>query len=494
MNDWVPEDPRLEQFVLGAVFLDPDDAAVALEELQPLDFSVEKHGKVFEALREMYALGTTIDLLTLVHHLEQSDRLDAFGGKQMAEEYLMSLSNEVVSSANIVAHVRMVKDLSIRRRAGRGYRILAAKSDEPQISTETLLSEGESLILSLSERRFAQGLRPFSSFIGKTLEQLAKVSSGELTGVPTGLKDIDRITGGLQPTDFIVLAGRPAMGKTGLGLSIAWRSAKYHGKKVAFFSLEMGAEQLQQRVLCAWRNVDLHKLRTGKLEAEKFPLFEEALKQLAPIPLHIDDASQKTPLQILSQCKRMKKTFGLDLVILDYLQLGSMDTRPETRAQEVGEFARGCKRVAKDLHIPVIGLAQLNRDVEKRGSIEHRMSDLKESGGIEEAADIVGILDRPEVHHKDAEPGLAKLHIVKFRNGPTGAIPLRFNKESASFSDYIEPSLLEGMEHGRYSPAANRNGPPPAPSQVARRHSGPNVRYPQSASRPPRPGEPGFDG
>lgn len=493
MNSWIPEDHDLERYILGGILLDPDNASVALEELQPLDFAMEKHGKLFETLAEMYTTGRSVDAVTVLQVLEQSGRVDSFGGRDMSHDFLLDLGREVVSVANIASHVRILKDLSIRRKAGRGYMQLFEKCREPKVKTEDILAEGESLVMDLSERRFAQGFLPFSAGVGDALDAAGRAAAGEITGVRTGLKDLDRVTGGLQPTDLIILAGRPAMGKTGLGLTIGWRAAKYYGARVAFFSLEMGRIQLTQRVLCAWRNVDLHKLRTGKLPKEQYPLFEDGVRNLSPISLEIDDASQKTPLQILSQCKRMKKTKGLDLVIIDYLQLGTLESEKETRAQEVDAFAAGCKRVAKDLNIPVVGLAQLNRDVEKRGSTGHRQSDLAE-GGIEKHADIIGIIDRPEVHKKDAEPGLAELHIVKFRNGPTGPIPLRFNKESASFSDYIEPHLLEGVTHGREFTHPDHESADRPLEPAARGRDPGNAQHPKQAYRQPRPGEPGFDG
>lgn len=484
-QEWIPADEAMEKHVLGGILIDVDTASCALEELRPTDFYLAKHGVLFEALGEMYAQSIRIDVLSLRAFLEKTGRLDAAGGP----DYLHEISSEVVSAVPVPGYLPVLKDHAMRRQLVTGGRILLGRATEATNPTAELVAEGETLLLELAERQVAQGLQAHDRIIPATLQQMAKITAGEITGVPTGLTDLDRITGGLQPTDLIVIGGRPAMGKTSLGLTIAWRSAKYHGKKVAFFSLEMGREQLQQRYLCAYRNVDLHKLRTGKLEEEGVRFVAEAVRDLAGLPLFIDDSSRKTPLQILSQCKRMKRSPGLDLVVVDYIQLGSADKEAGSREQEVAAFARGLKALAKDLHIPVIALAQLNRKLEERLVKEPTLADLRESGEIENSADLVILLHRQNYYDPMAEEALAKAIIAKYRNGPTGAIKLRFNKESASFSDYVEPSLMEGMDYGsakNRAPTPPARKDPPVPYRQYSAHSGPHPRGPM-------PGEAGWD-
>ncbi len=486
MNEvWTPADEGMEKHVLGGILFDVETASCALEELKPLDFFLAKHTALFEAMGEMYAQNIRIDLLSLRAYLEKTGRLAAAGGW----EYIREMEAEVVSAVPVPGYLPVIKDHALRRRLIHGGRTLLGRACEASNPTPELVAEGETLLLELAERQVAQGVRTHDQCLPETLLQMAKITAGQITGIPTGLTDMDRVTGGFQPTDLIIIGGRPAMGKTSLGLTIAWRSAFYHKKRVAFFSLEMGREQLQQRYLCAYRNVDLHKLRTGKLEKEDLVRIDEAVRDMAGLSLSIDDSSRKTALQILSQCKRLKRSPGLDMVVVDYIQLGSADKEDSNREQEVAAFTRGLKAMAKDLHIPVVALAQLNRKVEERLVKEPTMADLRESGEIENSADIVILLHRAHYYDPTAEEALAKAIIAKYRNGPTGAIKIRFNKESASFTDYIEPSIMEGM------PDANRTKP--AAAQPARRypprHYQPHQGHGGPHPRGPMPGEAGWN-
>lgn len=482
-----PQAIEVEKHVIGALLLSDPDAQIAFERLTPEDFYLEKHQVIWEGLRTLVLAGQQADFITLEHALIKAGTLQKAGGAA----YLMEIGAEVVSSANIVQHAEIIKEKSQMRRLILGCGKLMDAAYDAESEPASLLGEAESLILSLAEERVAQGLVPFRSIIPETMADLARAASGKLTGVTTGLADLDRITSGFQPTDLILIAGRPAMGKTALGLTIAVNAA-LADEPVAFFSMEMGKKQLQQRAFCAHRNLDLHKLRQGKLTAEEMEMFKASVEALQNIPLYIDDQNAKTPLQILSQSKRMKMQKGLKLIVVDFCQLGRLDKAVDNRALEVGQFAYGLKGIAKELEIPVVGLAQLNREVEKRsgdedGDIEYKQSDLNESGGLEQAADIIGMVHRFEVLKKTAEKGKAKMQLVKYRNGPTGDINLRFNAESASFSDYITPSWMEGAEHAGHhrAPSRTRNEPP-------RNYPGdPGPRY--EPHRPARMGEAGWD-
>lgn len=455
-----PNAIEVEKHVIGALLLDDSDSTVVFERLKPEDFYLEKHQAIFECLCALYAEGKHVTLLSLSDALQKMGLFVKAGG----DAYVMEVSAEVVSTAYMGAHAEIIKEKSILRRLILGTGQIQESAYNPQKAPAEVLGEAETLLLSLADEKYQQGLLSFGAILPETFALMSKNATGTMTGIPTGLRDVDAITGGLQPTDLIVLAGRPGMGKTALGLTMSWKAAKL-GHKVAFFSMEMGKHQLTQRILCAPKNTNLHHIRTNRQTPEDMENIRAAVTELGNIPLYIDDASRKTPLQILSQCKRMKKKHGLDLVLIDYLQLGKLDKETDNRSEYVGEFARGMKAAAKDLEIPFVGLAQLNREVEHRTTRVPQLSDLKESGGIEEAADCVGFLLRPEVYEPTkAEHGLAEIHWAKYRNGPAGEVTaLRFNKESASFSDYIAPTLLEKVEHGRpnnYQRRPARNGAP----------------------------------
>jgi replicative DNA helicase len=441
-----PQAVEVEKHVLGAVFLDPVAAGPALELLTPEDFYLERHAIIWEALLAMAAASTPIDLTTLTDQLRKTNRFEHAGG----DAYLLEISTEVVSAANAGQHAAIIREKSLLRRLALGCNRLVDLAHRTDASAKVAIGEAEKLLLELAEERTTQGLTPWDRITPETLKDLQRAAEGKLTGVPTGLADLNRITCGLQPTDFIILAGRPAMGKTGLGLTISWKSALNHGTKVAFFSMEMGKKQLQQRVFCAHQNLDLHKLR-GQQTPEQLEAFAKSVLAMQGLPLYIDDGNGKTPLQILSQCRRMRLEKGVDLIVVDFCQLGRLDYKTDNRAEEVGDFAYALKGIAKELDIPVIGLAQLNRECEKRsgdenGDISYKLSDLNESGKLEQAADIIGVIHRPEVLSKKAPKGKAQLQVIKYRNGPTGDIDLRFNHESASFSDWVPPTWAEQEE------------------------------------------------
>lgn len=453
-----PQAVEVEKHVLGAVFLDPVAAGPALELLTAEDFYLAKHQVIWEAILAMAAASTPIDLTTLADQLRKMNRFEHAGG----DAYLIEISAEVVSAANVAQHAEIVREKSLLRRLVGGCYQLLDKAHRTDASAKVVIGEAEKLLLELAEERSTQGLVPWDSITAKTLRNLQKAAEGKLTGVPTGFAELNRITCGWQPTDFIILAGRPAMGKTGLGLSTSWRSALHHGTKVAFFSMEMGREQLQLRVFCAHQNLDLHKLR-GQQTKEQLAAFDKSVRTMVGLPLFIDDGNGKTPLQILSQCRRMRLEHGVQLIVVDFCQLGRLDYKTDTRAEEVGDFAYALKGIAKELEIPVIGLAQLNREVDRRGGdemgdISYKLSDLNESGKLEQAADIIGVIHRPEVLSKKAPKGKAQLQIIKYRNGPTGDIDLQFNCESASFSDYVAPAYVEQVELTPIRPGRHYRG------------------------------------
>ncbi len=481
---YVPMSEDAERAILGALFVDAADCGPAFEQLKPVDFGFQKYADIFEVCREVYAAQGAVDLITIIERLSLKQGYT----KDSAKDLILELSAETVSTARIAQHVELVKAYGLRRRFILDTGKLLDLARNPDKKNSEVMGAAESLILSMAEQQVAQGLQPWDTITPNTLITVAKANRKELTGTPTGLRDVDAATGGLQPTDFILLGGRPAMGKTGLGLTMSWRARK----RVAFFSMEMGKEQLQQRVFCAYKNLDLHRMRKGEFTQLELDQFEQSVLALKGLPLFIDDANGKTPLQILSQSKRMKAKGGLDLIVVDFCQLGRLDEQVDNRALEVGRFAYALKGIAKELHVPVLGLAQLNREVDKRngdelGNVAYKLSDFNESGGLEQAADVAMVIHRPEVLSKKAEKGYAQLQVIKYRNGPTGDIDIRFNHESASFSDYVPPSWAEGEPHHERRPSNSRSGNPPPP----RAHGDPGPSF--EPTRPPRPGEAGWD-
>lgn len=478
-----PHAIEVEKHVIGAILLDTD-AHVAFERLNPEDMYLDKHAAIWEGMRTLVVAGETVDYIALSAALKRAGTFEKAGG----DAYLMEIGAEVVSSANVEKHAEIIKEKSLLRRLIHGTTQILASAYDPTRDPAEVLGEAESLLLALADEKYAQGFIKFGAGLPNTFRVLADLAAGKIVGIPTGFRDFDALTGGLQPTDLMVLAGRPGMGKTALALSMAWKAAKL-GKKVAFFSLEMGRDQLNQRILCSPHNINLHKMRT-RPDAESLDKVREAARELAQLPLWIDDASRKTPLQVLSQLKRMKKRDGLDLAFFDYLQLGKLDKEIENRAEYVGEFARGMKATAKDLEIPFVALAQLNRKVEGRTIPIPVLSDLKESGGIEEAADEVGFIHRPWMYDKAEPETLAEIHWAKYRNGPVGEItPLRFNKESASFSDHVPDTWAEEGE----AYASNHRAPSRAPRSPAPQPHHGDPGYGSEPYRGTRPGEAGWD-
>jgi replicative DNA helicase len=479
-----PNSAEVEKHVIGAVLLGDEDAHVAFERLQPDDFYMEKHQVIWEGMRTLVSSGVRVDLITLGDVLRKSGTFSKSGG----DPYMMEVSAEVVSAANVEQHAEIIKEKSLLRKLIAGAIRLQESAFDPEKEAAMVLGEAETLLLSLADEKYAQGFLKFGHILPDTYRMLDDIISGKMTGIPSGFRDFDAITGGHQRTDLMVLAGRPGMGKTAFALSMAWRAAAM-GVKVAFFSLEMGRHQLMQRILCAPKNVSVHKLRTGRLTKEEIELIRHTGNELQKMPLWIDDASRKTPLQVLSQLKRMKKKEGVDLAFFDYLQLGKLDKEVENRAEYVGQFAEGMKATAKDIDISVIALAQLNRKVEGRTNPIPMLSDLRESGGIEQAADEVGFIHRPWMYDKSEPDTLAEIHWGKYRNGPAGEItPLRFNKESASFSDHIPDAWAEEGEK-RASNHRTSKGPQDRAPHDNWGDPGPR----EEPHRPVRPGEAGFD-
>ncbi len=428
-----PQAIEVEKHVIGALFLDSEALGDALEVLKAEDFYLEKHQVIFEAVANLFEKNSPVDLITISENLKKNQKFDVAGG----DAYLMEISSEVVSSANVAQHCAIIKEKALLRTLiGSATRILERAYDGSQEPGEIMdAAEGE--IYAISETTVKQGFIPIKRILSDTFKLIESYSKGEVIGVPTGFKDFDAMTSGFQKTDLIILAGRPAMGKTALALSMLANAAIDYKKTVAFFSLEMGREQLVQRILCRQAQVNMHLLRTGRLPQRDFPRLSIAVGPISEAKVFIDDHPSLNILELRAKCRRLKAQQGLDMIMVDYLQLMQGAGRQENRQQEISQISRGLKGLAKELEIPVVALSQLSRAVEQRGGEgEPKLSDLRESGAIEQDADLVMFVYREEIYNKDAEKGKAKIILAKQRNGPTGEVPLTFISDYASFVNY----------------------------------------------------------
>ncbi len=428
-----PQAVDVEKHVIGAMLLDSEAVSVGLESLTPDDFYLDKHRAIFQAIATLFEKNIPPDIITLADALRKAQQFEKAGG----DAYLMEVSAEVVSSANIAEHCQIVKEKSmLRRLIGSATKILERAYDGTQ-EPALIMDQAEGDIFAISEASLKEGFLPIKSILNDTFKLIESYSKGEIIGVPSGFKELDALTSGFQKTDLIVLAGRPGMGKTALALSILAHAAIDYRKTVAFFSLEMGREQLVQRVLCRQAQVNMHLLRTGKLSQRDYPKLSLAVGPISDSKIFIDDHPSLNILELRAKCRRLKAQQGLDMVMVDYLQLMQGAGRMENRQQEISQISRGLKALAKELEIPVMALSQLSRAVEQRGGDgEPKLSDLRESGAIEQDADIVMFVYRDEMYNKEAEKGKGKIILAKQRNGPTGDVPVTFVSDYAAFTNY----------------------------------------------------------
>ena len=445
----MPSSLEAEQALLGAVILDAAEALPRVLETRLIgdDFFKEGHGEIFKAITSLYDRGEPVDLITVTEALKKRGSLDKVGGPA----YLSELSDSIGVAANVARYARIVIDRSILRRM---ISIASTISEECQGNPQDVsdvLDRAESSIYRVRDERGANSLQRMPDLLGQTFARIEALSNkGEgLTGIPSGFADFDSLTGGFQPSDLIILAGRPAMGKTALALNLALGAAvpalrQKHGDieatAVAIFSLEMGTEQLLQRMMCQTGQLNLGDLRTGRLKPEHIHQLTQAINRLDRAEIFIDDTPAIRVLELRAKTRRLKSQLDsrgikLGLVLVDYLQLMRGSERTDSREQEISEISRALKGLAKELHVPVLALSQLNRRVEDRPDKRPMLSDLRESGAIEQDADIICFVYRPEVYKKDDETlrGKAELIIGKHRNGPTGTVDLRFMSQYSSF-------------------------------------------------------------
>lgn len=421
-----PHSDEVEISVLGSILIDPDAIIVVADFLRPEHFYTEANSKIFKAILDLYEERSPIDIVTLTNKLKKNRDLAKIGGAG----YLAELVNKVPTSANVEKYGQIVKDLSIKRQLISAAAKIADISFDDGFEADEALDKAEMEIFSLSQRHLKQSFIPIKDALSESFDRLDELhkNAGGLRGVPTGFHDLDNMLAGLQPSNLIILAARPGIGKTALSLNIARSVAVDYKIPVGIFSVEMSKEELTDRLLVRQSEIDAWRLKTGKLEEEDFTRFSEAMGILADAPLYIDDTPGISILEMRTKARRLQVEKGLQLLIIDYLQL-VRGRNLENRVQEVSEISMGIKNLARELKIPIIAVSQLSRAVEVRGGNRPRLADLRESGSIEQDADVVMFL-----YHEDEEnPENVTLEISKHRNGPTGIVRLRFVPTRVSF-------------------------------------------------------------
>ena len=430
----VPHNREAEEAVVGAVLINPEVYYDITQFLQPDDFHIHRHRWIWEAYTSLHEQRIPIDLLTLSEELDRRGQLEEIGGRA----YLTALVNQVPTSLNAVSYGHIVESHSIRRRMIAAANSIASVAYNEDLNVDNVMDEAEKAVFNVSERRLRHEVKPIRNVLSEYYDRMDDLArrGDEIYGVPTGFIDLDKILGGLQPSDLLIIAGRPGQGKTGFLLSVAKNAALLHKKHVAVFSLEMSNEQVAQRLIAQQTGIDSQRLRSGRLEGDDWALFTQAIEVMSDTQIFLDDTPAITPLQLRTKCRRLHLEHRLDLILVDYLQLMTGDTRTENRVQEVSYISRNLKVLARELNVPVLAAAQLSRAVEQRADKEPQLSDLRESGSLEQDSDIVMFLYKPEEWENDeAKQGLVKLKVTKHRNGPTGAIGLTFLDKLAKFEN-----------------------------------------------------------
>ncbi|MCX6740544.1 MAG: replicative DNA helicase [Candidatus Parcubacteria bacterium] len=433
-----PQNIEAEQSLLGSLLIDKDAIIRVADLIDAQDFYMDKHKIIYESIIDLFSKRDPIDLLTLANRLTDKGQLELIGGRT----YLVSLSNMVPTSSHVINYAEIVqKKATLRKLLKSASEITEIGYNEDEDVVD-ILDRAEQKLFAVSQGHQKQAFIPINSILNDTFERIDELhkEKGKLRGVPTGFTDLDSLIAGLQKSDLIILAARPSVGKTTLALDIARNVAVKHKIPVGIFSLEMSKEQLVDRLLCAEANVDLWKMRTGRLsdreEDDDFPRIGHALGVLSEAPIFIDDFANANIMDIRTKARRLQMEHNLGLIVLDYLQLMESRYKSDNRVQEISEISRGLKQIAKELNVPILALSQLNRSVETRTPPIPKLSDLRESGSIEQDADIVMFIYRESVYKRDLEldrRNIAEIHIAKHRNGPTGLVKLFFDEQKVSF-------------------------------------------------------------
>ncbi len=438
-----PQNLEAEQSILGALLIDKDAMLKVADILNPAEFYKDAHRLIYEAMLELYAAKEPIDILSLTTKLEEKKLLDNVGGRS----YLAGLSNAVPTSANVVHYAKIVRKKAVLRKLISTAAEIEKLGYEESEEVDKLLDEAESKLFGISQGFLKPEFTPIRNLLSEAFDRIDELhkEKGKMRGVPTGFNALDNKLAGLQKSDLIILAARPSIGKTSLALDIARQVAVKAKTGVAIFSLEMSKEQLIDRMICGQAGVNLWKLRTGRLSDKEVPGQESdftrighAMGILSEAPIYIDDTPFTNVMEIRTKARRLQAEHNLGLIVLDYLQLmeGRGSNNADNRVQVVSEISRGLKSIARELNVPVLALSQLSRQVEQRPRAIPKLADLRESGSIEQDADVVMFIYREEVYKKDTNrPHIADIIIAKHRNGPTGIVPLFFDENSVSFKN-----------------------------------------------------------
>ncbi len=429
-----PNSIEAEQSVLGAMLLDKEAISVAAEILEGEDFYREVHSEIFQAVVSIFNDGEPVDLITLTDRLKSRKTIEAIGGPA----YLAKLMDVVPITHNIGYYAKIVKEKSILRKLIKSSNIIVSKCYDNAEDPASIVDEAEKSIFDISLSRSTQGFIPIKKILASNFDRIEELylNKGKITGVPTGFADLDSKLSGLQKSDLILIASRPSMGKSSLMMNIVQNASVKEKFPAAIFSLEMSKEQLSQRLLCSEALIDAHRLRTGDITEDEWIKLARAMGILSDKPIFIDDTPAITVTEMRAKCRRLKIEHGLGLVLVDYLQLMQGSGRYDNRQQEISDISRSLKALAKELEVPVVALSQLSRAPEMRADHRPILSDLRESGAIEQDADVVMFLYRDEYYHPDTEKrNIGEVIIAKQRNGPTGIVELVWLGQFTKFAD-----------------------------------------------------------
>jgi len=431
-----PHSIEAEESVLGAMLLSEASISDVLDKLRSDDFYKPTHRKIFDSVVALFGRGEAVDSVTVSEELRRGGILEDVGGKP----YLFHLVNSVPAASNASYYARIVEETSLLRRLIEATQEAAALAFESTEDVDHIVDQVEQTIFNVAQKRLGDRFSHIRELLHDHLEHVEALSTrgGSITGVSTGFIDLDNLTSGLQESNLIIVAARPSFGKTSFALNIAQQAATEHGVPVAIFSLEMSKMELVQRLVCAEALIDVHKLRTGNLNDQDWSRLATAVGRLADAPIYIDDSEAVTVLEIRAKARRLKQKSGLGLVVVDYLQLMGGPRRNDNRQQEISEISRSLKILARELDVPVIAISQLNRALESRQDKRPMLADLRDSGAIEQDADVVVFIYRDEVYNPDSpERGTAEILVAKHRNGPVGRLKLTFLENYTKFANYM---------------------------------------------------------
>ncbi|MCA9522654.1 MAG: replicative DNA helicase [Myxococcales bacterium] len=433
----LPQNNQAELSLLGGIVVDNQAIARVLELVGADDFYREGHRQIFQATVELFNRGIPCDFITLTETLQNKGWLDSVGGPS----YISALMDYVTTTANLVQYAQIVRDKAMMRRMIEVTSEIALSGYEEQEDVSSYIDEAESKVFAVGEQKMTRSFSPMSELVGPALQTIEELYTRKeaVTGLPTGFERLDQMLSGLQSSDLIILAARPSMGKTALALNLCANAALRSGKAVAIFSLEMSKQQLVNRMLCSEARLDASKLRTGYLAESDWPRLTKAAASLAEAPVFIDDTPAVSVLEMRAKVRRLAAERELGLIMVDYLQLMRGSANTHSREQEISEISRSLKGLAKELSVPMLALSQLNRSLESRTDKRPILSDLRESGAIEQDADVIMFIYRDEVYNKETErKGIAEIIIGKQRNGPIGFVPLKFFHSYTRFENLAD--------------------------------------------------------